>query len=89
MTATVRKAKEDEITTIQQRIQTFAQGAQVEIQQKEQEILQPIFAKAREALGEVAKEQGLLYVFEVNGLLYHSSESTDMFPLVKVKLGVQ
>jgi outer membrane protein len=89
MTATIRQAKESDLQALQQRIQTFGQGAQQEVQQKEQEILAPIFEKARTALSEVAKEQSLLYVFEVNGLLYHSAESVDMFPLVKTKLGVQ
>lgn len=89
MTAAVRQAKESDLMALQQRIQTFGQGAQMEVQQKEQEILQPIFEKARDAVEGVAKEQGLLYVFEVNGLLYHSAESVDLLPLVKTKLGIQ
>lgn len=84
-----RNAKVSEIQDMQQRIQNYTQTAQGQIQQKNGELFKPIMDKAQNAIGEVAKEKGLLYVFEVNSLLYKSNESVDVLPLVKAKLGIQ
>ena len=51
--------------------------------------MKPIYDKAQAAIAEVAKEQGLIYVFEVNSLIYKSNQSIDILPLVKTKLGIQ
>jgi len=84
-----RNAKVAEIQDLQQRIQNYGQAAQGQIQQKNAELFQPIVEKARKAIEEVAKEEGLIYVFEANSLLYKSNESIDVLPQVKVKLGIQ
>lgn len=83
------KAKQDEVQSIQERIQTFQQTAQENLQKEEQKQFQPVIEKARKAITDVAKEQGLIYVFEVNGVLYHSEQSTDLLPAVKTKLGIK
>lgn len=85
----VKATKEDEINSIQQRIQTFTQQAQENMQKEQAKQFQPVIDKARKAISDVAKEQGLIYVFEVNGLLYHSDQSIDLLPLVKKKLGLK
>ena len=53
--------------------------------------MQPVIEKARKAIEEVAKEQGLLYVFDMaaGNPIYASEESVDMLPLVKARLGLQ
>jgi outer membrane protein len=85
-----RNAKITELQDMQQRIQNYQVTAQQQIQQKQAELLQPVFNKAEEAIGEVAKEQGLLYVFDTgsNVVLYKSNQSMDVLPLVKQKLGI-
>jgi len=83
------KAKQDEVQSLQERIQTFQQTAQESLQKEESKQFQPVIEKARKAITEVAKEQGLLYVFEVNGVLYHSEQSIDLISLVKAKLAVK
>ncbi len=83
------KAKQDEVQSIQERIQTFQQTAQESLQKEESKQFQPVVEKARKAITDVAKEQGLLYVFEVNGVLYHSEQSIDLAPFVKTKLGIK
>jgi outer membrane protein len=85
----VRATKEDEINSIQQRIETFRQQAQENLSKEETKQFQPIIDKVKKAITDVAKEQGLIYVFEVNGLLYHSDQSIDLLPLVKKKLGLK
>lgn len=86
-----RNAKITELQDIQQRIQNYQMTAQQQLQQKQAELLQPVFDKAENAIGEVAKEQSLLYVFDVgsNVVLYKSNQSLDILPMVKEKLGIQ
>ena len=83
------KAKLEEAQSIQERIQNFNQTAQENLQKEESKQYQPVIEKARKAIADVAKEQGLLYVFEVNGVLYHSEQSIDLLALVKTKLGIK
>ena len=90
LTDAIRQAKEADIQSLQERITTFQQQAQENLQKEENKQFQPVVEKARKAIGEVAKEQGVLYVFEVNQVLYfNAAQSIDMMPLVKTKLGLK
>ena len=86
-----RNAKITELQDIQQRMQNYQSTAQQQLQQKQAELLQPVFEKAENAIEEVAKEQGLLYVFDTGSrvVLYKSNQSQDLLPLVKQKLGLE
>ena len=86
-----KNAKVTEIQDLQQRIQNYQVTAQQQLQQKQNELLKPVFDKAEKAIEEVAKENGLLYVFDIGTkvVLYKSSQSMDVLPLVKAKLGIQ
>jgi outer membrane protein len=86
-----RNAKITELQDIQQRIQNYQMTANQQLQQKQAEVLQPVFNKAEKAIEEVAQEQGLLYVFDIGTkvVLYKSNQSIDLLPLVKQKLGLQ
>ncbi|WP_163707132.1 OmpH family outer membrane protein [Mangrovibacterium lignilyticum] len=88
LTDIVRSAKEEDLQNLQQRIQTFNQSAQQKLQQKQAELMQPIFDKANQTIEVVAKEQGVIYVFDSNAVLYKSNQSIDLLPLVKTKLGI-
>jgi len=88
LTDIVRQAKEEDLQNLQQRIQTFNQSAQQKIQQKQAELMQPILKKANDLIDVVAKEQGVIYVFDSNAVLYKSNESIDLLPLVKAKMGI-
>jgi len=85
-----KNAKVAEIQDMQQRIQNYQQTAQTQLQQKQSELLQPVFDKAEKAIEEVAKEKGLIYVFDIGTkvVLYKSNESLDVLPFVKTKLGI-
>ena len=83
------KAKQDEVQSIQERIQTFQQTASESLQKEEAKLFQPVIEKARKAITDVAKEQGLIYVLEANQVLYHSEQSVDLLPLVKTKLAIK
>jgi outer membrane protein len=87
----IKEAKASEIQEMQVRLQNFAQTAQQDLQQQSMAFVQPVMDKARGAINEVAKEKGLIYVFDLSqgNPVYTSEESLDMLPLVKSKLGLQ
>jgi outer membrane protein len=87
----IRVTKEKEIQDTDQRIRNFQQLAQQNLQQKEQQLLQPIIEKAQKAIDAVGAENNLIYIFDVSSkvVIYHSDKSIDCAPLVKTKLGVQ
>lgn len=89
LTEIVYQAKVEDLQSLQQRIQNFNNSAQQRLQQKQSELMQPIFSKANETIEAVAKEQGVIYVFDTNAVLYKSNQSIDLLPLVKAKLGIQ
>ena len=91
MSELIKEAKASEIQELQMRLQNYSQTAQQDLQQQGMLVMQPVMDKARTAIDEVAKENGLLYVFDLSqgNPIYTSEESLDMIPLVKAKLGVQ
>ena len=78
-----------EIQGLEQRIQAFQQNAQNALQQKEQELLEPILSKARAAIEDVAKEGKFTYIFDSSmGSILYADESENVMTLVKKKLGL-
>ncbi len=91
LSETVRKMKDDEISAMSERIQTYQQTASQQLQTKQADLLKPVFDKADKAIKEVGAEKGLVYVFDMSSrvILYNSKESVDILPFVKTKLGIQ
>lgn len=90
-TPAVREAKEAEIQSLVQRIQQFQQTAQQEMQQMQQILMNPVVEKAQKAITKVAKDNGLIYVFDtsIGALLYEDdTQSMDLLPLAKKELGI-
>jgi outer membrane protein len=88
----VKQTKEQELIDIQKRIQDFQNNAQQQLQNKQSEVFQPVYAKVDKAIKDVGKENGFLYVFDVakGTLLYFDdSKSINVLPLVKTKLGLK
>jgi len=85
----VKQDKISEITNLEQRIQAFQQNAQNALQKKEQELLEPILAKARKAIEDVAKEGKFTYIFDSSmGSILYADENENVMLLVKKKLGL-
>ncbi len=86
-----KNAKITELQDLQQRMQNYQVTAQQQLQQKNGELLSPVFDKAQKAIEEVAAEKGLLYVFDTGTgvVLFKSNQSLDLLPLVKTKLGIK
>ena len=88
-TELVKQDKIAEITSLEQRIQSFQQNAQQALQNKEKELLEPILQKARDAIQEVAKERNYPYIFDKSmGTLLYVSESENIISEVRKKLGL-
>jgi outer membrane protein len=90
LTDLVKANKAQELTDMQNRINNFQQQAQVQLQDKQAELLNPIIEKANNAINAVAKEGGYVYIYDVRTLVYVDTlKSTDIGPLVKTKLGIK
>jgi len=91
MSDLVSEAKVEDIQAKQQRIETFRSQSEQQLQQKQQDLMKPIVEKADSAISVVAKEQGLIYVFDVSTrvVVYKSNQSIDVLPLVKKKMGIE
>lgn len=87
----VKATKEKDLQDLQQRLATYNKTAQQDLQQKESELIQPIIEKIKTTIDEVGKENGFLYIFDTasGNLLFMSSESVDITPLVRKKLGLE
>ncbi|MGN7821908.1 OmpH family outer membrane protein [Chitinophaga varians] len=90
MTENMKEIKGREIQDAQKRIQDYRERAEQQVQQKQQELLKPIYDKARKAIEDVAKEKGYGYVIDSSaGLLLVSPSADDLLPAVKTKLGIK
>ena len=88
-TAAVRESKEKEINDVQQRIMEFEQSIQQELAAKQNELMAPLIQKAQEAVNQLAKAGGYIYVFETSQMLYiDPAQSTDLTPAARKALNI-
>jgi outer membrane protein len=87
----ILSTKEEEMNTLQQRIQNFQQDAEQTLSTRGTELFKPIQEKAIKAVNDVAAENGYTYIFDTAGgaVVYTSPDSQDILPLVKAKLGLK
>lgn len=80
---------QNEINEMDGRLQEYNQSAQQQINQKQQELYQPVFAKLTATIGTVAKEKGYAYILDVaqRSVIYFDG-GEDVNPAVKTKLGI-
>ena len=79
----------NELQEMKARIESFQQSAQKDLEAKEAELLNPIVAKAKKAIEDVAKENAFTYVLDVaSGALLFYEGGENILPIVKKKLGL-
>jgi len=88
MSSAVRKLKEDELLSIQNRIIEFQNNASGDIEEEQIRLITPFQEKIQNAINEVAKEHKYSYIFDTRILLYYEG-GDDVTPLVKKKLGIK
>ncbi|MGZ3932092.1 MAG: OmpH family outer membrane protein [Bacteroidia bacterium] len=87
MSDLVKKTKEDELRSLQTRIEDFKQQAQQDYQKKQGELTAPVMDKAKKAIEAVAKEGGYKYVLDTSvGNVLYSEPADDILAQVKKKL---
>ena len=88
----VRQTKEEELVGLQQRMATFQQNAEAQMQQSQANLFQPVLQKAEKAIKDVATENKFTYIFDLSRgpiIYFDENVSEDILPLVKAKLGIE
>ncbi len=88
----IRADKEQEINALDQSLQKFQQEAQQSIQNKQNELLKPVYEKIGKAIEEVAKENGYSHIFNLGApgvdVILYAREQDDVTNLILKKLGI-
>ena len=90
LTEMVKQSRATEIQNLGQRMQVYMESAQQELEMENGKLMQPIFEKANKAVENVAREQGITYVFDANPqiLRFKAAGTLDLLPAVKKHLGI-
>ncbi len=87
----IRKAKEEELTSMSRNIETFTAAARQELDKYQQDLYQPVLTKAQNAIQEVADEQGITFVLDTSRgslLVFPQEPPVNLMEAVKKKLGI-
>lgn len=86
----VLEVRSQEVQKLAAGYQELQRKANESLQKQQQDLLAPLIEKVQTSITEVAKANGYSYIMdnaEGSGILY-SSDSNDIMPLVKAKLGL-
>ena len=86
---TIKQRREQELNELGQKIQTFEQVANQDIQQQQQKLMAPIYEKINTAIKAVGDENGYTYILEDSQVIYKNPTANDVTPLVKAKLNLK
>lgn len=82
--------RQAELEKQRQAIQKYEEEAQQNLEMHRGELLDPILNRVNDAIKAVAKENGILMIFDVSsGSMLFAEETIDVTPLVKTKLGMK
>ena len=87
MTDVVKNDVQTELQGLQQSIKKFTTDAEKSMQNKQMQLLAPVYEKIDGGIKEVANEKGFSHVFS-NGVLLYATEENDISDLVLANLGV-
>jgi len=87
----IRALRESELNRMFENIQNFTSLAQEELQRTQMEAMIPIERKINNALETIGREEGFMYIFDVQAqaILYFSPKSVNVLPKVKRKLNLR
>ncbi|MBO8459645.1 MAG: OmpH family outer membrane protein [Bacteroidetes bacterium] len=91
MAPSIKETRQSELMEMEQRIATFQQTAQTDIQKQQEALFGPVIQKIRDAINAVGTENGYTYIFDTatQVVLYQGTDANDVLPLVKAKLGIK
>jgi outer membrane protein len=86
----LRQTRQDELKNLGVRIQLFSVRANAQLEDKKNQLLQPIITRVDNAIKAVATEQGFIFVIDSGQMLFTDEKKcTNILPLVKANLGVK
>ena len=86
----IRQTRQDELKNLDVRIQLFSVKANAQLEEKKNQLFQPIIRRVDNAINAVSTDQGFVFVIDSGQLLYTDEKKcTNILPLVKAKLGVK
>lgn len=87
----VALAKENaKLAEDEEAIKKFEQEVYEKLAQKREELFKPVLEKVNQAMADVAKANGFMFVFDTNSnIVLYADESLDVTALVKTKLNIQ
>ena len=86
----IRQSKEKEIVDLETRINEFQASADMAMQNKQLELLNPLIEKVQNAVNAVGKEKGFTYIFDkaAGAVVFIGDNAVDITADVKAKLGL-
>lgn len=90
MSNLIRQSKEKEIVDLETRISEFQNSADLAMQNKQLELLNPLIEKVQNAVNAVGKEKGFTYIFDkaAGAVVFIGDNAIDITSDVKAKLGL-
>lgn len=84
----VKTTKENELVELAQKIQTYSQNAEEQLQRRNMQLIRPVYEQINEEISNIAGYNKFTYILDVsNGsVAYISPESEDITPLVLEKI---
>ena len=84
----VKQTRQNEILEQSQKIQTYNQTAQQQLQNRNMELIQPIYKEINQEISNIAGAQNFTYVLDVSAgnVAYISPNSEDLTPLVLAEI---
>jgi len=90
MSEAIRQISEEELYTLQQRIQTTYQTAQQDVQKKQEEFLTPVQERMLRAINKVGEDKGFTFIFNsATSTVYVGADATNVMEDVKKELGIK
>lgn len=89
MSDAIRQIQEEELYSMQQRLQTTYQTAQQDIEAKRAELLKPVNEKMVKAIQDVGAANGYTFIFDSSATVYVAPNADNVMNLVKKQLGIQ
>lgn len=86
MNATAQKQKEQELQTLYQKIQQTYQDNSQALQKKQQDLMQPVVTKVRNAIDAVGKAGGYTFIFEDGVAVYTGANVEDVTSKVQAEI---
>jgi outer membrane protein len=94
MSEVIRADKEKELQSLQGRVQEFQRNADTQLQQKYQQLVNPVIQKIQKNVDATAKDNGYNYVFNLDAgagtavILLYAPEDNNITDLVLKKMGI-